>query len=40
VAILLRDHSVKSAVSLAVEITGARRDPVYREALRLAGGAG
>lgn len=36
--ILLRDHSVKSAVMLTVEITGARRDPVYREALRLSSG--
>jgi 16S rRNA (cytidine1402-2'-O)-methyltransferase len=34
--ILLRDHSVKAAVALTVEITGGRRDPVYREALRLA----
>ncbi|MDD1650685.1 MAG: 16S rRNA (cytidine(1402)-2'-O)-methyltransferase [Methylococcaceae bacterium] len=36
--LLLRDHSVKSAVNLTVEITGARRDAVYREALRLSSG--
>lgn len=33
--VLLEECSVKSAVSLAVKITGARRDRVYREALRL-----
>lgn len=33
--ILLREHSVKTAVALTVEITGAGRAGVYREALRL-----
>lgn len=32
--ILLREHTLKTAVALTVEITGARRDVVYREALR------
>ena len=34
--ILLEDCSVKTAVSLTVKITGARRETVYRTALRLA----
>ena len=34
-AILLRDHSVKSAVALTTEISGARKEVVYRAALRL-----
>lgn len=32
--ILLREHTLKTAVALTVEITGARREVVYREALR------
>ena len=33
---LMRELSLKSAVSLTCEISGARREVVYREALRLA----
>ena len=33
---LMREVSLKSAVSLTCEISGARREVVYREALRLA----
>lgn len=38
--ILLRDHPLKTAVALTVEISGARRELVYREALRLSGREG
>jgi 16S rRNA (cytidine1402-2'-O)-methyltransferase len=38
--LLLRECSVKTAVSLAVEMTGARRETLYRAALRLARGDG
>jgi len=33
---LMRELSLKSAVSLTCEISGARREVIYREALRLA----
>ena len=33
--ILLKDHSVKTAVTLTLEIAGGQKDKVYREALRL-----
>jgi len=33
--ILLKDHSVKTAVALTLEIAGGQKDKVYREALRL-----
>lgn len=33
--ILLKDHSVKTAVTLTLQIAGGQKDKVYREALRL-----
>lgn len=38
--LLLEECSVKTAVALATKITGARREKLYRTALRLSKGGG
>jgi 16S rRNA (cytidine1402-2'-O)-methyltransferase len=39
-ALLLQECSIKTAVALAVEITGQRRKPLYQAALAMQGESG